>query len=362
MKPSILAKLEALSERYEEVQHLLSDPGIIGDQDKFRALSKEYSQLEEVTKCFTSYKQAEDDLEAALEMANEDDPEMREMAQEEVKAAKEEIERLTDELQVLLLPKDPNDERNCFIEIRAGAGGDEAGIFAGDLFRMYSRFAESKGWRVEVINANNSEQGGYKEMVARISGDGAYGVLKFESGGHRVQRVPATESQGRVHTSACTVAILPEIPEAEIPDINPSDLKIDTFRSSGAGGQHVNTTDSAIRITHLPTGTVVECQDERSQHKNKAKAMSVLAARLIKAEEEKRAAEQASTRRNLLGSGDRSDRIRTYNYPQGRVSDHRITLTIYRLDEVMEGDLNCLVEPIMQEFQADQLAALAEQH
>ncbi|MCC4801010.1 peptide chain release factor 1 [Enterovibrio norvegicus] len=362
MKPSILAKLEALSERYEEVQHLLSDPGIIGDQDKFRALSKEYSQLEEVTQCFTSYKQAEGDLEAALEMANEDDPEMREMAQEEVKAAKEEIERLTDELQVLLLPKDPNDERNCFIEIRAGAGGDEAGIFAGDLFRMYSRFAESKGWRVEVINANSSEQGGYKEMVARISGDGAYGVLKFESGGHRVQRVPATESQGRVHTSACTVAILPEIPEAEIPDINPSDLKIDTFRSSGAGGQHVNTTDSAIRITHLPTGTVVECQDERSQHKNKAKAMSVLAARLIKAEEEKRAAEQASTRRNLLGSGDRSDRIRTYNYPQGRVSDHRITLTIYRLDEVMEGDLRCLIDPIMQEFQADQLAALAEQH
>lgn len=240
--------------------------------------------------------------------------------------------------------------------------GDEAGIFAGDLFRMYSRFAESKGWRVEVINANSSEQGGYKEMVARISGDGAYGVLKFESGGHRVQRVPATESQGRVHTSACTVAILPEIPEAEIPDINPSDLKIDTFRSSGAGGQHVNTTDSAIRITHLPTGTVVECQDERSQHKNKAKAMSVLAARLIKAEEEKRAAEQASTRRNLLGSGDRSDRIRTYNYPQGRVSDHRITLTIYRLDEVMEGDLRCLIDPIMQEFQADQLAALAEQH
>ncbi|MEZ9526559.1 peptide chain release factor 1 [Enterovibrio norvegicus] len=362
MKPSILAKLEALSERYEEVQHLLSDPGIIGDQDKFRVLSKEYSQLEEVTQCFTSYKQAEGDLEAALEMANEDDPEMREMAQEEVKAAKEEIERLTDELQVLLLPKDPNDERNCFIEIRAGAGGDEAGIFAGDLFRMYSRFAESKGWRVEVINANSSEQGGYKEMVARISGDGAYGVLKFESGGHRVQRVPATESQGRVHTSACTVAILPEIPEAEIPDINPSDLKIDTFRSSGAGGQHVNTTDSAIRITHLPTGTVVECQDERSQHKNKAKAMSVLAARLIKAEEEKRAAEQASTRRNLLGSGDRSDRIRTYNYPQGRVSDHRITLTIYRLDEVMEGDLRCLIDPIMQEFQADQLAALAEQH
>ncbi|WP_017004703.1 peptide chain release factor 1, partial [Enterovibrio norvegicus] len=275
---------------------------------------------------------------------------------------KVEIERLEEELQVLLLPKDPNDDRNCFLEIRAGAGGDEAGIFAGDLFRMYSRFAESKGWRVEVINANSSEQGGYKEMVAKISGDGAYGVMKFESGGHRVQRVPATESQGRVHTSACTVAILPEVPEAEVPDINPSDLKIDTFRSSGAGGQHVNTTDSAIRITHLPTGTVVECQDERSQHKNKAKAMSVLAARLIKAQEEKLAAEQASTRRNLLGSGDRSDRIRTYNYPQSRVSDHRITLTVYRLDEVMEGNMNCLIEPIALEFQADQLAALAEQH
>ncbi|OEE85303.1 peptide chain release factor 1, partial [Enterovibrio norvegicus FF-162] len=291
-----------------------------------------------------------------------DDAEMREMAQEEIKTTKVEIERLEEELQVLLLPKDPNDDRNCFLEIRAGAGGDEAGIFAGDLFRMYSRFAESKGWRVEVINANSSEQGGYKEMVAKISGDGAYGVMKFESGGHRVQRVPATESQGRVHTSACTVAILPEVPEAEVPDINPSDLKIDTFRSSGAGGQHVNTTDSAIRITHLPTGTVVECQDERSQHKNKAKAMSVLAARLIKAQEEKLAAEQASTRRNLLGSGDRSDRIRTYNYPQSRVSDHRINLTVYRLDEVMEGNMNCLIEPIALEFQADQLAALAEQH
>ncbi|USH01779.1 peptide chain release factor 1 [Grimontia kaedaensis] len=362
MKSSIIAKLEALSERYEEVQHLLGDPGVISDQDRFRSLSKEYSQLEEVTKCFTSYKQAEEDLEAAREMANEDDPEMREMAQEEVKAAKAEIERLSDELQVLLLPKDPNDERNCFLEIRAGAGGDEAAIFAGDLFRSYSRFAEKKGWRVEVVNANHGEHGGYKEMIAKVSGEGAYGVMKFESGGHRVQRVPATESQGRVHTSACTVAILPEIPEAEIPEINPADLKIDTFRSSGAGGQHVNTTDSAIRITHLPTGTVVECQDERSQHKNKAKAMAVLAARLIKAEEEKRAAEQASTRRNLLGSGDRSDRIRTYNYPQGRVSDHRINLTVYRLDEVMEGDLDSLIQPIIQEFQADQLAALAEQH
>ncbi|MCG9786111.1 peptide chain release factor 1 [Vibrio barjaei] len=360
MKASILVKLETLVERYEEVQHLLGDPGIIGDQDKFRALSKEYSQLEEVTKCFQAYQQAQEDLEAAEDMANEDDAEMREMAQEEIKEAKATIERLADELQVLLLPKDPNDERNCFLEIRAGAGGDEAGIFAGDLFRMYSKYAEKKGWRIEVMSSNESEQGGYKEMIAKVSGDGAYGVLKFESGGHRVQRVPATESQGRVHTSACTVAVMAEIPEAEIPEIKAADLKIDTFRASGAGGQHVNTTDSAIRITHLPTGTVVECQDERSQHKNKAKAMSVLAARIIAAEEAKRAAEVSDTRRNLLGSGDRSDRIRTYNYPQGRVSDHRINLTLYRLSEVMEGDLQSLVDPVLQEHQADQLAALAE--
>ena len=360
MKASILTKLETLVERYEEVQHLLGDPDVIGDQDKFRALSKEYSQLEEVTKCFQAYQQAQEDLVAAEEMANEDDEEMREMAQEEIKEAKAAIERLNDELQILLLPKDPNDDRNCFLEIRAGAGGDEAGIFAGDLFRMYSKFAEKKGWRIEVMSANEAEHGGYKEMIAKLSGDGAYGVLKFESGGHRVQRVPATESQGRVHTSACTVAIMPEIPEAEIPEIKAADLKIDTFRASGAGGQHVNNTDSAIRITHLPTGTVVECQDERSQHKNKAKAMSVLAARIIQAEEAKRAAEVSDTRRNLLGSGDRSDRIRTYNYPQGRVSDHRINLTIYRLNEVMEGDMASLIDPVIQEHQADQLAALAE--
>ncbi|ANQ20854.1 peptide chain release factor 1 [Vibrio natriegens] len=360
MKASILTKLETLVERYEEVQHLLGDPDVIGDQDKFRALSKEYSQLEEVTKCFQAYQQAQDDLIAAEEMANEDDEEMREMAQEEIKEAKTTIERLADELQILLLPKDPNDDRNCFLEIRAGAGGDEAGIFAGDLFRMYSKYAEKKGWRIEVMSSNEAEHGGYKEMIAKVSGDGAYGVLKFESGGHRVQRVPATESQGRVHTSACTVAVMAEIPEAEIPEIKAADLKIDTFRASGAGGQHVNTTDSAIRITHLPTGTVVECQDERSQHKNKAKAMAVLAARIIQAEEAKRAAEVSDTRRNLLGSGDRSDRIRTYNYPQGRVSDHRINLTVYRLNEVMEGDLQSLIDPVVQEHQADQLAALAE--
>lgn len=360
MKASILTKLETLVERYEEVQHLLGDPDVIGDQDKFRALSREYSQLEEVTKCFQAYQQAQEDLVAAEEMANEDDEEMREMAQEEIKEAKATIERLTDELQILLLPKDPNDDRNCFLEVRAGAGGDEAGIFAGDLFRMYSKYAEKRGWRIEVMSSNEAEHGGYKEMIAKVSGDGAYGVLKFESGGHRVQRVPATESQGRVHTSACTVAVMAEIPEADLPEIKAADLKIDTFRASGAGGQHVNTTDSAIRITHLPTGTVVECQDERSQHKNKAKAMAVLAARIVQAEEERRAAEVSDTRRNLLGSGDRSDRIRTYNYPQGRVSDHRINLTIYRLNEVMEGDLQSLIDPVIQEHQADQLAALAE--
>ncbi|EPA0548475.1 peptide chain release factor 1 [Vibrio alginolyticus] len=360
MKASILTKLETLVERYEEVQHLLGDPDVIGNQDKFRALSREYSQLEEVTKCFQAYQQAQEDLVAAEEMANEDDEEMREMAQEEIKEAKATIERLTDELQILLLPRDPNDDRNCFLEIRAGAGGDEAGIFAGDLFRMYSKYAEKRGWRIEVMSSNEAEHGGYKEMIAKVSGDGAYGVLKFESGGHRVQRVPATESQGRVHTSACTVAVMAEIPEADLPEIKAADLKIDTFRASGAGGQHVNTTDSAIRITHLPTGTVVECQDERSQHKNKAKAMAVLAARIVQAEEERRAAEVSDTRRNLLGSGDRSDRIRTYNYPQGRVSDHRINLTIYRLNEVMEGDLQSLIDPVIQEHQADQLAALAE--
>ncbi|MCX2499332.1 peptide chain release factor 1 [Plesiomonas shigelloides] len=359
MKPSIVAKLEALLERHEEVQAMLGEPSVIADQERFRALSKEYAQLTDVVKCFRDWQQAQEDLSTAEELL--DDPEMRDMAQDELNAAKNSIEQLEQELQVLLLPKDPNDERNCYLEIRAGAGGDEAAIFAGDLFRMYSRFAEARRWRVEVVSCSDGEHGGYKEMIAKISGDGVYGVLKFESGGHRVQRVPATESQGRIHTSACTVAILPEVPEAEIPDINPVDLKIDTFRSSGAGGQHVNTTDSAIRITHLPTGLVVECQDERSQHKNKAKAMSVLAARLRAAEEEKRHQEEASTRRNLLGSGDRSDRIRTYNYPQSRVTDHRINLTMYRLEEVMEGKLDMLIQPIVQEHQADQLAALSEQ-
>ncbi|RRZ90332.1 peptide chain release factor 1 [Erwinia sp. 198] len=359
MKPSIVAKLEALQERHEEVEAMLGDAGVIADQERFRALSREYAQLTDVSQCFRRWQQNQEDIAAAEEMLN--DAEMRDMAQEELKEAREASEQLEQELQVLLLPKDPDDERNCYLEVRAGTGGDEAAIFAGDLFRMYSRYAESRRWKVEVMSANEGEHGGYKEVIAKIVGDGAYGRLKFESGGHRVQRVPETESQGRIHTSACTVAVLPEVPEAELPDINPSDLKIDTFRSSGAGGQHVNTTDSAIRITHLPTGIVVECQDERSQHKNKAKALAVLGSRIRAAESARRQQEEASTRRNLLGSGDRSDRNRTYNYPQGRITDHRINLTIYRLDEAMQGKLDMLIEPVVQEYQADQLAALSEQ-
>ena len=359
MKTSIVAKLEALQERHEEVEALLGDAGVIADQERFRALSREYAQLTDVTNCFRQWQQVQEDI-ATAEMLL-DDAEMREMAYDELKLAREQSEVLEQQLQVLLLPQDPDDERPCFVEVRAGTGGDEAAIFAGDLFRMYSRYAEARRWRIEIISANDGEHGGYKEVIAKVVGDGAYGRLKFESGGHRVQRVPETESQGRIHTSACTVAVMPELPEAELPDINPGDLKIDTFRSSGAGGQHVNTTDSAIRITHLPTGIVVECQDERSQHKNKAKALAVLGARIRAAEMAKRQAAEASTRRNLLGSGDRSDRIRTYNFPQGRVTDHRINLTLYRLDETMEGKLDTLIEPIVQEYQADQLAALAGQ-
>jgi peptide chain release factor 1 len=359
MKQSVVAKLESLVERFEEVQALLGDPGIIADQDKFRALSKEFSQLEEVVKQFGAFQAAQADIESALEMLQENDAEMREMAQEELKEAKQLTQELETSLQILLLPKDPNDDNSCFLEIRAGAGGDEAAIFAGDLFRMYSRYAEQLGWRVEVVNANEGEHGGYKEIIANVSGEGAYGVMKFESGGHRVQRVPETESQGRIHTSACTVAVLPEIPESQAIEINSADLRIDTFRASGAGGQHVNKTDSAIRLTHLPTGVVVECQDERSQHKNRAKAMSVLQARLNQMEQDKRAAEEASTRKSLVGSGDRSERIRTYNFPQGRVTDHRINLTLYKLDDIIAGDLGALSEPIRQEHQADLLASLS---
>ena len=362
MKESVYQKLEILVERFEEVQALLSDPSVISDQEKFRALSKELAQLEEITKTFGDFKTAEDDFAMAQDMMKDDDPDMREMAQEEYKTAKAAIDTLEQELQILLLPKDPRDDNNCFLEIRAGAGGDEAAIFAGDLYRMYTRYAEKQGWRTEVITMNESDQGGYKEIIIKMMGESVYGQMKYESGGHRVQRVPETESQGRVHTSAVTVVVMPEIPESEAIEINKADLKVDTFRASGAGGQHVNKTDSAIRLTHIPTGVVVECQDQRSQHKNRAQAMSMLQARLQAAEDEKRRSEEESSRRNLVASGDRSERIRTYNYPQGRMSDHRINLTLYRLNEVIEGNLNLVLEPIMQENQADLLAALAEQN
>ncbi|MGQ0286764.1 peptide chain release factor 1 [Pasteurellaceae bacterium 22721_9_1] len=358
MKASIITKLDSLKERHEELEALLGDASVISDQDKFRAYSKEYSQLEDVVKAFARWTQLNSNIEEAEMLL--DDPDMKEMAQLEIEECKAEIEQVEQQLQILLLPKDPNDEYNAYLEVRAGTGGDEAGIFAGDLYRMYSRYAESKGWRVETLSANESEQGGYKEIIVKISGEAVYGRLKFESGGHRVQRVPKTESQGRVHTSACTVAVMPELPESELPEINPSDLRIDTYRSSGAGGQHVNTTDSAVRITHIPTGIVVECQDERSQHKNKAKALSVLASRIVQVEQERQAAEQADTRRNLLGSGDRSDKIRTYNYKENRVNDHRINLTLYSLPAIMDGNLDELIQPIVTEYQADQLAALSE--
>lgn len=360
MKDSIRQKLETLCERHEEIGALLSDPSVISDQNKFRELSMEYSHLEPITVNFGEYQAAQKDLLGAEDMLKEKDAEMREMAMEEKKDAEQRINTLETDLQKLLLPKDPHDNKNIFLEVRAGTGGDEAAIFAGDLFRMYSRYAETKRWQVEIMNENHGEHGGYKEVIARIVGQGAYSKLKFESGTHRVQRVPETESQGRVHTSAATVAVIPEPDPMEEITINKNDLRIDTFRSSGAGGQHVNKTDSAIRLTHLPTGLVVECQDERSQHKNKARAMSVLQARLVRAEEEKRHAETAETRKSLVGSGDRSERIRTYNYPQGRISEHRINLTIYKLDDFMNGDLDQVISPLTNEYQAEQLATLAD--
>ena len=362
MKESVIRKLEGLQERYEEVQALMGEPNVTSDQERFRNLTKEYAQLGGVVTGFQRYQQAAADLQAVLEMLEGDDAEMRAMAQEELADAKSRVEQIVEELQILLLPKDPKDDNNCYLEIRAGTGGDEAAIFAGDLFRLYSRFAERKGWRTEIVNANEGEHGGFKEVIVKVDGEGVYGIMKFESGGHRVQRVPETESQGRIHTSACTIMVLPEVPESQAPEINPADLRVDTFRASGAGGQHINKTDSAVRLTHLPSGLVVECQDERSQHKNRAKAMAVLTARLVQLEEDKRRAEEANTRRSLLSTGDRSDRIRTYNYPQGRVTDHRINLTLYRLNEVMEGDLDALVQPILHEYQADQLAALSESY
>jgi len=359
MKESILNKLHNLLDRHEEVAALLADPDVINDQNQFRGLSQEYAQLEPVVKCFQQYNAANDDLAAAEDMLKDDDADVREMATEEMNAANESIEQLEVELQKLLLPKDPRDDSNIFLEIRAGTGGDEAAIFAGDLFRMYSRFAELKRWQIEILSENQGEHGGYKEVIARIVGQGAYSQLKFESGAHRVQRVPETESQGRVHTSAATVAVLPEVADVEQIEINPSDLRVDTYRASGAGGQHVNKTDSAVRLTHIPTGTVVECQDERSQHKNKARAMSLLQARIMDAEIEKQQKEQAQARKSLVGSGDRSERIRTYNYPQGRVTDHRINLTLYKLDEIIQGDLGQVIEPLINEYQAEQLAALS---
>jgi len=360
MKASIKAKLENLTERLEEINALMADPGVIGDQNQFRALSKEYAQVNPVVGCFNAYQATLSDIEEAQAMLKDDDDDMREMAKEELKAATERQEKLEQELQILMLPVDPNEGKNVFLEIRAGAGGDEASIFAGDLFRMYSRYVEKRKWKIEIINENRGEHGGYKEVISRIIGDDVYARLKFESGGHRVQRVPETESQGRVHTSACTVAIMPEAAEVEESEINMGDLRVDTFRASGAGGQHVNKTDSAIRLTHIPSGIVVECQDERSQHKNKARALSVLQAKLFQIEQDKQNAEQAQTRKLLVGSGDRSERIRTYNFPQGRLSDHRINLTLYKLDDIMQGELDEIIDPLISEDQADMLASMGE--
>jgi peptide chain release factor 1 len=358
MKPSLVTKLGQLSARLEELNGLLAQPGITRDLDRFRGLSREHAEIAPVVSRYGEWQQAERDLASAQELAS--DPEMKGLAEEEAKAAQAKMDLLEDELQTALLPRDPNDVRNVFLEIRAGTGGDESALFAGDLFRMYARFAERNRWKVEMISESQGDMGGFKEVISRIAGDGVYGRLKFESGGHRVQRVPETEAQGRIHTSACTVAVLPEAdPIADI-TINPADIRIDTFRASGAGGQHVNKTDSAVRVTHLPTGIVVECQDDRSQHRNRAQAMSVLASRLLDKERTERQQKEAATRKSLIGSGDRSERIRTYNFPQGRVTDHRINLTLYKIEQIMDGDLFELTQALAQEFQAEQLAALGE--
>lgn len=360
MKASLINKLDLLQDRFEELTALLGDAEVISNQPQFRAYSKEYAEIEPVYQAFRAFRKVLSDLEGAQALLKDSDPDMREMAEEEVAEAKEQLIELEDTLQRMLLPKDPNDGRNVFLEVRAGTGGDEAAIFSGDLFRMYSRYAERQGWRVEVLSASEGEHGGFKEVIARVEGDNVYGKLKFESGAHRVQRVPETESQGRIHTSACTVAVLPEPDEQMAIDINPADLRVDTYRSSGAGGQHVNTTDSAVRITHIPTGTVVECQDERSQHKNRAKAMAWLAAKLKDQQEAAAHKEISDSRKLLVGSGDRSERIRTYNFPQGRVTDHRINLTLYSLNEVIAGGVEAIIEPLLVEYQADQLAALGD--
>ncbi len=359
MTPSLRRKLELLAERHEEVGRLLADPGVMADNAKFRALSKEYAQLEPVALGLADYASAQRDLQGAEAMRA--DLELRELADEEIPAAQARLAALDQQLALLLVPKDPRDEANLFLEVRAGTGGDEAAIFAGDLFRMYARYAERRRWIVEIVSASEGEHGGYKEIVARIEGRGAYSRLKFESGTHRVQRVPATESQGRIHTSAATVAILPELEDIDEIDVRDADLKVDTFRASGAGGQHVNKTDSAIRITHLPSGLVVECQDERSQHKNRARALSLLKAKLLDAERSKQSAAQAQERRLQVGSGDRSQRIRTYSFPQGRITDHRVDgLTLYSLPQVLDGDLDELVDRLTREHQADELKLLTE--
>ena len=358
MKPSVLDKLQSLSERLEEVTALLSTPEATTDINRFRQLNQEHAELTPVVEAYRQYRQAESDLADAEDMLA--DPEMKDFAAEEIEAAKAKIETLDTELQKLLLPKDEDDGKNIFLEIRAGTGGDEAALFAADLLRMYTRYAERNRWQVEIVSANESDLGGYKEVIARIAGIGAYGRLKFESGGHRVQRVPATESQGRIHTSACTVAVMPEADELEEIQLNPAELRIDTFRASGAGGQHINKTDSAIRITHLPTGMVVECQDGRSQHANKAQAMKVLAARLNDKQKREAQAKEAAERKSLIGSGDRSERIRTYNYPQGRVTDHRINLTLHKLDFVMDGDMEEITNALIAEHQAELLAAMGD--
>ena len=358
MQPSIINKLNLLNSRHQEISNLLSDPEIINNQNRYRELSKEYAHLEPIVYALNEYNNNQQKIADAEKILQEEqDVDLKALAEEELFHLRENIQKLVENLQNLLLPRDPNDERNVFLEIRAGAGGDEAAIFAGDLFRMYTHYVEDAGWQVEIINSSAGEHGGYKEIITRIIGKGAYSKLKFESGVHRVQRVPATEAQGRIHTSTCTVAVIAEADEIDDIEVNPADLKIDTYRSSGAGGQHVNVTDSAIRITHLPSGVVVECQDERSQHKNRARAMSLLKARLLAAEQEKQQKAQAETRRNLVGTGDRSERIRTYNFPQGRLTDHRINLTLYQLDKIVDGDLNPIIEPLMREHHADQLAA-----
>ena len=357
MKESIAAKLSSLDSRLREIDVKLSDPDVVNDLDNYRKLSQERAEIQPVVEAFNEYRKAIADMAAAEEMAR--DPEMRAFAEEEIGAGRERLSGLEQHLQRMLLPRDPNDERNLFLEIRAGTGGDESALFAGDLFRMYTRYAERNRWQVEIVSESLGEAGGYKEVIARVVGHGAYSKLKFESGGHRVQRVPATETQGRIHTSAATVAVMPEV-EAEDVHINPSEVRVDTFRASGAGGQHINKTDSAVRLTHLPTGIVVECQDGRSQHKNKEQAWRVLAARIRDKQLSEQAAKEASQRKSLVGSGDRSDRIRTYNFPQGRVTDHRINLTLYKIDQVMDGDLEDLTGALSAEHQAEQLAGLAE--